>query len=391
MRCFPKLPIRLQVFFLCAGRQEAGTEVAIVCAHALLALEPLIHPRCLPPAGTPAAAAASMGAGRATTSSGNLQVPHMQRPQKSISTPTSGSLPGNVASNTSSAANANANGYNAVNNNPVLSSLKIGQLAMDPWAEVDTWLGYGEDFGDDDSLFYPESDGMLAQDFANAGLGCVGGGESNFTETLLSGNNTDGQVTENGDKVAVGVMMDFRKQTPLVNQRESTALKMQQSTNSDVDSGHLVEKDVILDRSFREEGAGVVQTGTTSPLVECCSSQGEILQELHPVMMGGQQVRGAHPFSTMSIVGVSSPGKPAVELGSIAEINDPNDAELCSKMDTSKDMPIITNFVVTNTSNHQCAEDSFTFPNAPVEIMSDSDSGGSIPDIIDDDPELELG
>ena len=180
--------------------------------------------------------------------------------------------------------------------------------------------------------------------------------------------------------------MDFRKQTPLLNQRESTTLKMRQSTNSDVDGGHSVEKDVILDRPFREEGAGVVHTDTTFPLVEYCSSQGQILHELQPVMIAGQQVREAHPFRTMSIVGISSPGKPAVELGSVAEINDLNDAELCSKMDTSKDMPIITDFVVTNTSYHQCTEDSFTFPNAHVDITSNSDSGGSIPDIIDDDP-----
>lgn len=147
-----------------AGRQEAGTEAAAVCAHALLALEPLIHPRCLPPAGTPAAVAAGMSAGRATSAT---LVPHMQRqaskPPTSIPAQPSPQLP-TTNNNTQAAAAAN-NGFAVPAS---VSTLKLGQLAMDPWAEVDTWLGYGEDFGGDDSLFYPETDGILVGDFANA-------------------------------------------------------------------------------------------------------------------------------------------------------------------------------------------------------------------------------
>lgn len=149
-----------------AGRQEAGTEAAAVCAHALLALEPLIHPRCLPPAGTPAAVAAGMSAGRATSAT---LVPHMQRqaskPPTSIPAQPSPQLPTTTNNNNNNTQAAAANNGFAVPAS--VSTLKLGQLAMDPWAEVDTWLGYGEDFGGDDSLFYPETDGILVGDFAN--------------------------------------------------------------------------------------------------------------------------------------------------------------------------------------------------------------------------------
>lgn len=36
------------------------------------------------------------------------------------------------------------------------------------WVEVDIWFGYGEDFGNDDSLFYLEFDGIFyVEDFFN--------------------------------------------------------------------------------------------------------------------------------------------------------------------------------------------------------------------------------
>lgn len=55
----------------------------------------------------------------------------------------------------------------------VTPALKIGQVAMDPWAEVDTWLGYGEEFGEEENLFY-ETDVMLEDDFNEGLAGAVG-------------------------------------------------------------------------------------------------------------------------------------------------------------------------------------------------------------------------
>ncbi|KAJ7519067.1 hypothetical protein O6H91_20G021200 [Diphasiastrum complanatum] len=121
------------------GRKEVGTEVAEVCAHAILALEPLIHPRCLPPAVTPAATLSSVGTG------------------KSIPT-------GNIITNVKRSGKPGP-GFGAVGNIPTIptaqsfgSSLvppfKVSHLAVDPWAEVDTWLGYGEDLAEDWSRLF---------------------------------------------------------------------------------------------------------------------------------------------------------------------------------------------------------------------------------------------
>ncbi|CAM6128296.1 unnamed protein product [Calypogeia fissa] len=144
------------------GRQEAGSEVAEVSAHALLALEPLIHPRCLPPLG---ATSAGFAAGR-TVSTGTL-VPHMPRPGKLTTTA------GTISVVPTTVANINFTG------SVVPPTLKIGQIAMDPWAEVDTWLGYGEDFGEDDGFLY-EDDNILVDDEFNGSLdrsvGSSGGG-----------------------------------------------------------------------------------------------------------------------------------------------------------------------------------------------------------------------
>eukprot|EP01018_Ginkgo_biloba_P039048 Gb_24484 [translate_table: standard] len=57
------------------GRQEAGTDLAEFCAHALLALQPLIHPHSLPYAATPAVTTTSMAIDRPTQ--GNM-VSHIQ-------------------------------------------------------------------------------------------------------------------------------------------------------------------------------------------------------------------------------------------------------------------------------------------------------------------------
>eukprot|EP01018_Ginkgo_biloba_P021984 Gb_25873 [translate_table: standard] len=66
------------------GRQEAGTELAEFCAHALLALEPLIHPRSLPYAVPPATMPTSTAIDR--QNQGNT-VSHMQNAEGLPSVP----------------------------------------------------------------------------------------------------------------------------------------------------------------------------------------------------------------------------------------------------------------------------------------------------------------
>lgn len=333
-------------FFIClpfAGRQEAGTEVAAVCAHALLALEPLIHPRCLPPAGTPAAVAAGMSAGRATSAT---LVPHIQRPNKPIPAP-SPQLTG-VATNT-------ANGFAVPAS---VSALKIGQLAMDPWAEVDTWLGYGEDFGDDDSLFYPETDGILVEDYSGAGQG--------YGVSLVL-NGSEGQLAPscdaNEEKLAEG-SMDLRTQAL---QREML-LTMQQNMD-----GAMEKDSVTLEGSFQEQ-AGVQTSDSSTPLKSF--SQG---QEVRPVVAGTQDTEAISMCVDITVAKASAVG--------MSRLPDTiQDADLCPILERRL-IPTST-FGVT-TASYPAAEDTFASFNDPVEITTDSDSEGPLPAIVDGDPELE--
>eukprot|EP00850_Spirogloea_muscicola_P019463 SM000191S05212 [mRNA] locus=s191:55323:60007:- [translate_table: standard] len=106
------------------GRQVAGTELAQVCAQALMALEPLLHPRCLPPMINPAILAATSLAARA------------------------GSAGPNLGSAATSAQGLAHHSRGAVPGDPM-------EGLLDPWAEVDAWFGpgYGEDLDDVTGLF----------------------------------------------------------------------------------------------------------------------------------------------------------------------------------------------------------------------------------------------
>lgn len=131
----PYLAVGLALFR--NGRKEVGTEIATVCARALTALELLIHPRCLPPAYV----FTEMGAGL-TNSGSSLQDKsrHLSR---------------------------GGNEYGLSGG----SSKKFGYVSMDPWSEVDTWLGYGEATGDD-LITRPDS--------SNAPNGAVNGNPGNL-------------------------------------------------------------------------------------------------------------------------------------------------------------------------------------------------------------------
>lgn len=118
------------------GRQESGTELAEFCAHALLALEPLIHPRSLPYGATPAA--------MATNITSNIQKSSMFVPN-SDSDPSILGASGNMAFG---------------------SSIKIGQHSFqfgeDDFYRDDEiylgWLGNGEDSIADQNQLYENSE-----------------------------------------------------------------------------------------------------------------------------------------------------------------------------------------------------------------------------------------
>ncbi|KAG0632018.1 hypothetical protein M758_1G298300 [Ceratodon purpureus] len=328
------------------GRQEAGTEVAAVCAHALLALEPLIHPRCLPPAGTPAAVAAGMSAGRATSAT---LVPHMQRSNKPIPAP-SPQLAG-VATNTT-------NGFAVPAS---VSALKIGQLAMDPWAEVDTWLGYGEDFGDDDSLFYPETDGILVEDYSGATQG--------YGVSLVLNGSEGGQVAppcEANEQKLADSSMDLRTQTV---QRETLHNLQQNMHGAQSNPLQPVEKDpATIERSYQEQTG--IQTPDTSTPLESSAQR----QDIRPVISDTEDTEAISMCVDITVAKASGVGIPDTN----------QDAHLCPSLE-GRLVPTAT-YAVT-TASYPAAADTFASFNDPVEITTDSDSEGPLPAIVNGDSE----
>lgn len=145
------------------GRQESGTELAEFCAHALLALEPLIHPRSLPYVGTPAMAR-TMAIGRGIQ--GNL-ASHIQKSNMFFPNPDGGpSAPG------------------ASGNMPFGSSIRTFQhglqLGEDDLCQDDEiylgWLGNGEDSNADQHHLYDNTEmpieSLVETLTENGGLQC---------------------------------------------------------------------------------------------------------------------------------------------------------------------------------------------------------------------------
>lgn len=121
------------------GRQEAaGTEVAEFCAHALLALEPLIHPRSLPFASTTAATTAGITPVRVSAS--ETLVSPLQRPGLPLQ-----AVPGSISAATVS------HGYPPQLAPPTLKVSRAGmQLDVegDPYVQedIESWIiDYGGD------------------------------------------------------------------------------------------------------------------------------------------------------------------------------------------------------------------------------------------------------
>lgn len=145
------------------GRQESGTELAEFCAHALLALEPLIHPRSLPYVGTPSMAT-TMATGRGIQ--GNL-ASHMQK--SNIFFPNSDGGP---------SAPGSSGGM------PFGSSIRTFQhglqLGEDDLCQDDEiylgWLGNGEDSNADQHHLYDNTempiDSLVETLTENGGLQC---------------------------------------------------------------------------------------------------------------------------------------------------------------------------------------------------------------------------
>lgn len=138
------------------GRQEAaGTEIAEFCAHALLALEPLIHPRSLPFASTPATTP-SITPGRGPAFE-NL-VSQMRRPGLP-SQGAAGSMP--------TAATVSSQGYSSQLAPPSLKVTDAGmqiEVEGDPYVQedIESWI---VDYGGEQGVLNDSSSMMVVEGF----------------------------------------------------------------------------------------------------------------------------------------------------------------------------------------------------------------------------------
>ncbi|KAL2608984.1 hypothetical protein R1flu_027557 [Riccia fluitans] len=341
------------------GRQEAGSEVAEVCAHALLALEPLIHPRCLPPIG---AISGGLATGRAL--SGGGVVPHLQRPGKPIA------ATGNMSVAPLAAA--------AINFAP--PALKIGQLAMDPWAEVDTWLGYGEDFGEEDGLFY-EDDSMLVDEFSGGLESGVGANAVGYYE----------QQNGNAGFAAKDVERDGENTVrPLEETKMSAFTGDDCHIRSESGSGcelarpqAALEQDVMLEpgEAYRDHTAELATTPTGTTVVdrdECPSPKKE------DVLFTSQlqcldYAKDDNPLDNETGTGVSTGAVETVQ----SEMKETADAELEDRSDNfNRTFPSLSGSKTPTVST-------FQFSDPAIDVGSESDSDGVLPDIIDGDPDSD--
>ncbi|KAL3676981.1 hypothetical protein R1sor_026929 [Riccia sorocarpa] len=344
------------------GRLEAGSEVAEVCAHALLALEPLIHPRCLPPIG---AIPAGLATGRALSSGGI--VPHLQRPGKPVAA--TGNMSVVPAANT------------AISFVP--PALKIGQLAMDPWAEVDTWLGYGEDFGEEDGLFY-EDDSMLVDEFSgglesDAGANAVGYYEQQNGNGGHGISAKDGET--NGENTAR--QLEERKMSSLTG--HDSQIRSESGSGCELAASQAaLERDVMLEQGevYRDHAAELAAAPTETTGVD----RGESPSKKEDVLFSSQlqtldYVKDDNPLGNETDTGGRIAGVESVQ----SEIKEVTEAELEGRTDNlNRTFPSLSESKGTAVSTFQ-----YSGPAVDVDVGSESDSDGVLPDIIDGDPDSD--
>ncbi|BBN19841.1 proline-, glutamic acid- and leucine-rich protein 1 [Marchantia polymorpha subsp. ruderalis] len=351
------------------GRQEAGSEVAEVCAHALLALEPLIHPRCLPPAG---AMSAGLATGRALSTGG--LVPHMQRPGKPLT------ASGNVSVVPAASATISFAG-------PVVPpALKIGQLAMDPWAEVDTWLGYGEDFGEEDGLFY-EDENMLVDEF-NGGLDSGVGPTGYYV--------SDQQTINNGQGGPVVVKIGERDGDNVVRPLEDTKVQGFAGDDSHVrsESGlrcglrcelsprSALAQDVMLEPgdAYRDHTADSASTRTETTIADGDDCPSPNKQDI----LFSSQLQSLGYAKEDPLAVKTDDGANTAAVGIMqGSIKDGADVDVESGSD------MLNRAFPSMSGPKTPAMAPFSFSNVAVEIGSESDSDGVLPDIIDGDPDSD--
>lgn len=300
-----------------------------MCARALMALEPLIHPRCLPPAN----AFTEMVAGRSMNGASS----YLPKTNKS-GHHDNGAFGG--------------------------SSIKIGHLSVDLWAVVDTWLGYGED--EDDIISHSERNNSLLDGAAN-GIPAermtsangttsrsLGADRSTFDEATLS-EPIRNELVEDPMQTDTEIVVPDNI-TPVVCVSNEECHDAPESR---------------VDDSLSKQGDDVQTPSATN--VEETPSQGLELRNSQPGVTEGDLVTVSRDIVTSTSV---------TTLGPVNTSQGNQEASLESKTVVMESVEVTTTTVL-------AAEHKPTSPKVVYEIGSDSDSDGPLPAIVDGDPDSE--
>lgn len=342
----------LLIYLMClsAGRKEVGTEVATVCARALMALEPLIHPRCLPSAN----AFTEMAGGHCM----NGTPSYLQKTNKS----------GHPSSMISG-----GNDFGRFGG----SSMKFGHMSMDPRAEVDTWLGYGDDTGDDNVISHPERSDALLNGVANGSPGSLA------AEKVSSANGINNGSLGNlaADRVTSAHNDEVRLTTPSEPSKyDSVGDLMQIETETAVPDNNTLARDSnerghAASESRSEDSLSKQEVGAQIPSATNIAeptSQGGDLQNSQSSVLENELVTTSIDIATSTAVNTST-------LISTSQGNHASSSVIETK----------TVSVEVTTATVSAAEDILMFPKVAHQVGSDSDSDGPLPDIVDGDPDPE--
>lgn len=284
--------------FISAGRKEVGSEVATVCARALMALEPLIHPRCLPPA----------------------------------------------YSHTEVASGRTMNGMNKSAFGG--SSMKIGHLSVDPWAVLDTWLGY-----DDETASTAAADNGTAPH--NSLLN--GGGNGILPERVTSAN-----VSMMG-----GLASD--RETPANRDEVRLTTPPESSRSEFVEDLMETETQIAAPSNITP----VVRDSTAPELIIIASPSKQGHDASATPIAEPQELQDSQPAFTVRADNIVASAE-VTTLGPASTSQGNQESSLETK-----------SVQVTTTTTVSSAEV------VVLEAGSDSDSDGPLPDIVDGDPDSE--
>lgn len=242
-----------------------------------------------------------------------------------------------------------------------MSSFKIGQMAMDPWAEVDTWLGYGEDCDEDNNVSHP-----VSKEIHDKGLA-----------------NDDHQgVSTPGNKV----LSDSELQAALV--CVENGVKMHGEITGII-QGNITENQPMPISQSRKTGLNNL-LGEEIARVQDSSISIPVELPLQGTLQGIQTASAGQDKEavTLDVVGITGTSYPVAEVGRIPSAD--QDTEMCSNIESVIAPTEIVSIQVLDTAHPLVIAGTSAGRTMDIKGDSDnSDSDGPLPDIIDGDPDSD--